>query len=151
MDAALGVLILAFAGVGMIVIFRGLRRRRGMLGALRRRLSEQLVRRAHDQVGQDARPLAARYERLSEAEKDPAFHRAVSRLTKQSLGIAHAMAAAQDDEPMVAAIGLSALANRALGPVPSSSRSGRSPLWRHARRNSSRSCTAFWPGRRSVR
>jgi hypothetical protein len=118
MDAAFGVLILVFAGVGVIVILRGLRRRRGMLDGLRRHASEHLVRRARDRVGQDARPLAARYERLSDAEKDPAFHQAVSRLTKQSLGIAYAMAAAQDDEPMVAAIGLSALANRAVGPVP---------------------------------
>jgi hypothetical protein len=81
-------------------------------------VSEYLIRRALDRVRQEARLLAARYERLFDAEKDPAFHRAVSRLANRSLATAYGIAAAQDDDPLVAAIGLSTLGHRAVGPVP---------------------------------
>jgi ATP-dependent Clp protease ATP-binding subunit ClpC len=123
MAAALGFVVLAFTALGVVAAIRAFQRRRPQLRietlrSLRRRVAEYLVRRALERVRQEARPLKARYQRLSDAEKDPGFRRAVSRLANMSSAPAYAIVAAQDDDAIVAAIGLSALARRATVPVP---------------------------------
>jgi ATP-dependent Clp protease ATP-binding subunit ClpC len=116
MDAALGLLLLAFSAVGVVVVVRALKRRRLGLGSLRSRFSAYLIERSLERTRAQAGRLEKKYERIADAEKDPIFHEAVTRLAATTAPPAYAIATAQADDPFVVAIGLTALARRASVP-----------------------------------
>jgi ATP-dependent Clp protease ATP-binding subunit ClpC len=81
-------------------------------GGLRKRLGSQLVEREMANLREIATMLAQRYDELTDAWEDAAFEAAVSRLVVKEMGGAAAVRATRDPDPIVASIGLSALARR---------------------------------------
>ena len=121
MDAAIGLLILIGLTAGAYVLVRRSWRRwrsRGKArpgaerGTLSTWLAERLVRRELGRVRTTAATLAGRYDSIGPAQKDPLTQSAVARLVRVPIGAASAVRAAQDADPFVALIGLTALARR---------------------------------------
>jgi len=119
-DAFFGLLMFAVIGVFAYgLVARTTRAVRSALpeGGLRRSGREHLVEGELTRLREAAAVLAQRHARLADARKDAAFQAAVARLVEKVVGEGAAVRAARDSDPMVAAIGLSALARRPKVPL----------------------------------
>lgn len=126
MDAVAGLVVIVLSLVGLVVLLRRLGRALDVEGGLRGwpraligGIAERLIERNLRRTRAAGRRLSQKYSHSpAQAQKDTLFHKEALRLAAASTPVTYAVRALQDDDPMVVAIGLTALARRTSVPEP---------------------------------